>query len=156
MISPGGGKEEKPVPPTPSTPLKPVQPIHIPKDTPNDDRLKQLESPETVELIKTFEITDPVTPPSEPEPAPKPVPKEPTPPPPVVAGKPQPIVTPNKVPTADPTDAMFSPPKPQQQQDKREKKDIKEATSDFLAQEFGEPKKTSKRYTKSRQKKNHS
>lgn len=145
----------------PKSPLKPVKPIVIPKDTPNEDeRLKQLESPETVELIKSFEIPDPVTPVSEPAAKPAPPTKAPTPPP--VAVKPQPVVIPEPEqkpqPQRDPTDALFSPPAQQQQKpgDAQPAKDIKEATTDFLAQEYGQPKKTSKRYTKSRQKNNHS
>lgn len=171
----GGGGTRAKVPEASSedkskkVPLKPVEPIQIPQDNPKeDDRLKQLESPETVELIKTFEITDPVPdkPPSEPiklPATPEPPAKLPTPPV-VVAVKPEPIVAPvptpapvdppKKAPATDPTDSLFSP--PAQEQGNKANKDIKEATSDFLAQEFNQPKKSSKRYTKSRQKNNHS
>lgn len=150
-------KPLEPVVKAPSTPLKPVDPIQIPKENPNEERLKQLESPETAELIKTFEITDSLN-----GSGGSPKEKSPTPEPPVpvvspiVAVKPQPVVAPTP-PRKDPSPAdpsslfgpsPLSPPAPT--------KDIKEATTDFLAQEFGQPKKTSKRYTKSRQKNNHS
>lgn len=135
-----------------SVPLKPVAPIQIPKDNANEEeRLKQLESPETVELIKTFEIPEKVTEPVK-EPTPEPPAKQPSPA--VVAGNPQPEVVPDEEPKrAGPTDpsALFGP-GPQQKLNK----DIKEATSEFLSQEFSQPKKSSKRYTKSRQKNNHS
>lgn len=145
--------EDKPTK-MPNSPLKPVEPIQIPKPN-EDERLKQLESPETVELIKSFEIPDPVTDkPSEPEPVATP---EPPVKPPVVAVKPQPIVVPEPPKkSTDPTDSLFSPPTTQDQGNKQPAKDIKEATSDFLSQEFNQPKKSSKRYTKSRQKNNHS
>lgn len=140
--------EDRPVKPS-NVPLKPVEPIQIPKPN-EDERLKQLESPETVELIKTFEIPDPVT--EKPE-APA---KQPTPP--IVAVKPQPIVMPEPVKpvTSDPSDSLFNPAGQQTQTDKKTNKGIKEATTDFLAQEHDQPKKSSKRYTKSRQKNNHS
>lgn len=137
--------------PTSSVPLKPVEPIQIPKDNPIDEeRLKQLESPETVELIKTFEIPEKVNEPVK-EPTPEPPVIQPSPP--VVAVKPQPVVVPEEEPKRVETDpsALFGP-GPQQKLNK----DIKEATSEFLSQEFSQPKKSSKRYTKSRQKNNHS
>lgn len=150
--------DQSKAPPQPQPPLKPVEPIQIPKEapTPDDERLKQLESPETAELIKTFEITDPLngggatTPPNvpakEPTPEPPPPAKEPERPP-VVVAKPEPVIAPPEpVRTNAPEEPFGVPEAP--------KKDIKEATSDFLAQEFSQPKKTSKRYTKTRQKHN--
>ena len=152
------GKSADPVA-KPST--VPLTPIEIPKENPvEDERLKQLESPETAELIKTFEITDPVVEkPSEPEVVspPKPVATPSPPTPPVVVQKEEPVAPPvaeppKKAPVTDPTESLFSPPPTQ---NTNPAKDLKEATTDFLAQEFNQPKKQSKRYAKSRQKKNH-
>lgn len=134
---------------TANVPLKPVEPIKIPKENPNEDeRLKQLESPETVELIKTFEIPDHVN--DKPEKVANPQP--PLPASPVVVVKPQPVVAPEppKVAPVDPMASLV------QQEGNKPTKDLKEATADFLAQEYSQPKRSSKRYTKSRQKNNHS
>lgn len=143
--------------------IEPLKPIQIPKDI-GDERLKQLESPETVELIKTFEIPDKlngdqpdgsgvssekkeaVPKPPEPKPVVKPEPKTPPQP------QEMPPASPEK-PKRPPSNVMdpqtFGGMKPKAEP----LKDMKDATKAFLAEEHdsGQPR-SNKRYSKNRPK----